>query len=264
MSGKEDGAERTSDGASSTDSLTDLGVGRRSVMKLLGAGTALSLGAGSVEAAHGGPHGNARIDPYYGYASPEDQDLSKGPHDLDPDHTVGLHVHEHALRDGDQTTMPFHFAPTGLRVDVGDVVRFNLTSPEHTITAYHEAQGRQQRVPDDTPPFSSPVINAGGFWLYRFESAGTYDVFCAPHEPFGMVARLVVGDPDTGAYDGSFGPAGPPPDPRPPASRGELDALGVTSWPFPTAAEILATDALAVSNIDASGSVSVSDVEDDL
>ncbi|MFB6310868.1 MAG: plastocyanin, partial [Salinirussus sp.] len=113
-------------------------------------------------------------------------------------------------------------------------------------------------------PFSSPVINAGGFWLYRSESPGTYDVFCAPHEFFGMVMRLVVGDPDDSDYDGDFGPSGPPPQPRPPVSRVELNMLGITSFPFPTATEVLGTDALTVSNIDSNGSVSVSDVEADL
>jgi len=236
------------------------GADRRSVMKALGVGTVLSLGAGTAAAGHDQPH-PPLIDSHYGYSAPTDEKL---PGRLRPDHEVGLHVHEHSLTDGDRATMPFHFAPTGLKVDEGDIVRFDFDTPEHTVTAYHEGQGRQQRVPDDNPPFSSPVINAGGFWLYEFDSPGTYDLFCTPHELFGMVMRIVVGDPSDPDYDGTFGPAGQPPKPRPPASRPELTALGVTSWPFPTAAEVLTTDALTVSNIASSGSVSVGDVEADL
>lgn len=248
--------------------IKDYGIDRRSLMKLLGIGTLASMGAGSALAqgrGHNPPkHDNPdtpHIDPHYGYSAPEDEKL---PGKLRPDHEVGLHVHEHSLRDGDPTTMPFHFAPTGLKIDEGEIVRFTLDSPEHTVTAYHEGQGRQQRVPDDNPPFSSPVINAGGFWLYQFDSPGTYDIFCAPHEFFGMVMRIVVGDPDDADYDNTFGPGGPPPQPRPPVSRPELTGLGITSFPFPTAAEVLATNALTVSNIDFSGSVSVSAVEADL
>jgi plastocyanin len=236
------------------------GADRRSVMKALGVGTVLSLGVGTAAADHDQPH-PPHIDSHYGYSAPADETL---PGKLRPDHEVGLHLHPHSLEDEDPTTMPFHFAPTGLKIEEGDIIRFNLTSPEHTVTAYHEGQGRQQRVPDDNSPFSSPVINAGGFWLYEFDSPGTYDLFCATHELFGMVMRIVVGDPSDADYDDTFGPAGPPPQPRPPASRGELNALGVETWPFPTAAEVLDTDALTVSNIESSGSVSVSDVEADL
>lgn len=232
---------------------------RRSVMKAVGVGTALSLGAGSVAAKHDEPH-PPHIDSHYGYSAPADEKL---PGKLRPDHVVELHIHEQALFDEDPTTMPFHFKPTGLKIEVGDIVRFDLESPEHTVTAYHEDQGRQQRVPDDEEPFSSPVINDGGFWLYEFDSPGTYDLVCMAHEFFGMVMRLVVGDPDDEDYDGDFGPTGQP-EPRPPVSRQALNALGITKWPFPTAADVFGTDALDVSNIDSSGSVSVSDVEDDL
>lgn len=236
------------------------GVDRRTVMCVLGLGTAVSLGAGTAVADHDHPH-PPHIDSHYGYSAPKDERLRRK---LRPDHEVGLHVHEHSLTDRDPKTMPFHFAPTGLKIDEGDIVRFNFDTPEHTVTAYHEGQGRQQRIPDDEPPFSSPVINVGGFWLYEFDSPGTYDLFCAPHELLGMVMRVVVGDPSDPNYDGSFGPAGQPPMPRPPVSRGELTMLGVPTWPFPTAAEVLGTDPLTVSNIHSSGSVSVSDVEADL
>lgn len=85
----------------------------------------------------------------------------------------------------------------GLQIDVGDTVAFHAHTPDHTVTAYHMEHGRQQRVPDDADPFSSPVLPIGASWLYQFDQPGTYDINCAPHEFFGMVGRIVVGDPMT-------------------------------------------------------------------
>lgn len=230
-------------------------IDRRSVMAALGAGGLLSLGVGSAAASHDSPH-TPRIDSYYGYSAPADERL---PGTLQPDHEVELHIDMDALTDGDTTTVPFHFEPTGLAVETGDVVRFDFRTPEHTVSAYHPGQGRQRRVPSGTPPFSSPLVNAGGFWLYEFDRPGTYDLFCAPHELFGMVMRIVAGDPEDDAYDGTVGSEG-----RPPVSRGELAGLGVTAWPFPTPHELFETAALDVDAVASNGSVPVSDVEADL
>lgn len=252
------------------------GTNRRGAMRLLGAGVGVAALSGTAaardrrrdrsrgdgEGRQGrrwwsrGPH----IDATFGKAYTASERVPSGL----VDHVIEVHVHEHAIMDGEPTTVPFHFSPTGLQIDVGDVIEFRGVTPDHTVTAYHEGFGRQQRVPDDRPPFSSPVLPAGASWLYAFGSAGTYDLLCAPHEPFGMVMRLVVGDPDDSGYDDAFGPAGPPPQPRPPVSRMELTILGVTSWPFPTAAEVLGTDALSLTNIVDEGPVSIADVEADL
>lgn len=238
--------------------LKNHGFDRRSVMKGLGLGAAaVAFGSGPSSAKHEPQHPPG-IDSHYGYAAPSNEPL---PGNLRPDHEVGLHIHEEAIFDRDPpTTLPFHFEPMGLQIDVGDIVRFNFASPEHTVSAFHQDFGREQRVPNDVPPFSSPVINDGGFWLYEFDSPGTYDVFCAPHEPFGMVMRLVVGDPDDPQYDDTFEQTG-----RPPFSRAELTLLGVTEWPFSAPHAVFQTDALSVENIEsASDGVSPSDVETDL
>jgi plastocyanin len=241
---------------------------RRSVMTALGVGALASLGTGTAAAKHDPPH-TPHIDPYYGYAAPADERL---PRKLRPDHVVELHTHPPAIVDGDPTTMPFHFEPTGLRIDPGDVVRFDLVWPEHNVTAYHERLGRQQRVPDASAPFSSPVLTGPvpgvsddvGFWLYRFEHPGTYDLFCAPHEDYGMAMRLVVGDPGAADYDGAFGPTSDMGPPRPPSNRDFLGPITNWNWPFPTAGEVLGTDALGVEDIVAEESVPSSAVEDDL
>lgn len=234
---------------------------RRSVMAALGVGALASLGTGTAAAKHEPPH-TPHIDPYYGYASPDGNE--RLPRKLRPDHTVELHTDPGAIVDGDRTTMPFHFEPSGLRIDVGDVVEFSFESPEHSVTAYHGDQDRQQRVPDASVGFSSPIIGTGGLWLYRFDHPGTYDLVCSPHEFFGMNMRLVVGDPDDADYDGEFGPSAEVGPPRPPISRSTMNAIGIPTWPFPTAGEVLDTEALAVDDIAAAGSVSHTDVEADL
>lgn len=231
------------------------GVSRRLLMAMLGGGLVGTALSGTASAKHRPQHPPV-IDPYYGYAAPSDQEV---PGKLQPDHEVEVHVDESAIFSSDPTDLPFHFEPMGLQISAGDIVRFTFESPEHTITAFHREMGREHRVPDDALPFSSPVISEGGFWLYQFDSPGTYDVFCAPHEPFGMVMRLVVGDPDSEGYDGSFEATG-----RPPGSRAELTLLGIPDFPFPTPNAVLQTEALSPSNITASGSVSPGEVETDL
>lgn len=132
---------------------------------------------------------DVNFDPVFGYPGLADDEV---PDDLDPDHVVDMETRppvEEALGD-------FVFNPVGLHVEPGDVVEFRGTQPEHTATAYHNAQGRWQLVPDDVPPLTSPVVPGEGFWLYRFDEPGVYDLFCAPHELFGMAMRVVVGTED--------------------------------------------------------------------
>lgn len=104
----------------------------------------------------------------------------------------------------------FYFQPVGLFIEAGDTVRFQAVTPHHTVTAYHPQQGKPQRVPDGVEPFSSPVIPVGDFWEYTFTVPGVYDVWCAPHENYGMTMRIVVGEASGPAMATSedFGPEG--------------------------------------------------------
>jgi len=243
------------------------GFDRRTVMGLLGAGTVLSLGAGSAVAAQEEPR-TPQIDPLYGYATP---DVDEIPRNLRPDHEVELHV---IPEDADAKRPPlFHFEPSGLAVDAGDIVQFTFNTPDHTITAYHPAHGFQRRVPEGVPPFSSPIVNAGGAWLYRFETDGLYDVYCGPHHVLGMAMRIVVGDlEEAPAYEDTFeGSEGPPPI-LPPFSKEflehELDEFTAfvdadsqdCEWVWLTPRELLDTSALDPENIQSDGTVSFDDV----
>ena len=110
----------------------------------------------------------------------------------------------------------FYFEPTGLFIEPGDTISFVAVSPHHTVTAYHPMHVKPQRVPEGVEPFSSPVIPVGESWEYTFESPGIYDLWCGPHEMYGMAMRVVVGEasgpgaqaPDDLGPEGTFGAAG--------------------------------------------------------
>jgi plastocyanin len=260
-----------SDETETTDESTNRlsGIARRSLLKAIGVGTAVSLGSVSVAADEDG-HKPARLDPLYGYATP---DADKIPKNIDPDHEVTLRV-------GNPTPKKhgplFHFEPTGLSIDSGDVVQFTYTTPDHTVTAYHPAHGFQRRVPKDVPPFSSPVVNAKGAWLYRFDAEGLYDMYCAPHHILGMTMRVIVGDvdeEDVPDYEDTFKGSEEPPL-LAPFSKDFLEAEMKhfscedentnVEWVWLTPQEVLDTAALDPANIQDEDSVPFEAVLDDI
>lgn len=176
------------------------------------------------------------IDPRFGYVGTRDQEPP-----VEPDHTIDLQI-----RPREDVPLPeFYFEPTGLAIDVGDTVRFNLATPHHNVNAYHPAFGYTQRVPDGVPPFSSPILSAGEYWLYTFETEGVHNIMCAPHELFGMVGTIVVGS--------ATGPGANP--------VGEAPAPSEHSRPPEfTAGLVLSDPAMDPENIVAEGSVSWSDL----
>ncbi len=192
---------------------------RRQILKAAGVTSTIPLASGlgaarGDERGQGGDgrdHGRERracsqsqcIHPVLGYSGLEGE--AKMPAPLRPQYEVDL-ITRPPDAESERPLPEFFFEPTGLSVEPGDVVRFNLETPDHTVTAYHPQLGRQRRVPEGVPAFSSPVLGTGTFWLYRFDQPGVYDVLCAPHEIFGMVGRIVVGDPPT---EPDFGPSGP-------------------------------------------------------
>ncbi|WP_225316367.1 MULTISPECIES: plastocyanin/azurin family copper-binding protein [Haloferax] len=138
----------------------------------------------------------------------------------------------------------FFFEPTGLHIEPGDTVKFNVATPHHNINAYHPRFGYRQRVPEETPPYSSPVLTAGDAWYYTFETEGVHDITCAPHELFGMVGRIVVGS--------ATGPGANPVGEAPGGERARPPEF--------TAGTVLSDPALAPEKIVEKGSVSWSDV----
>lgn len=110
----------------------------------------------------------------------------------------------------------FYFEPVGLFIEPGDTVSFMAQSPHHTVTAYHPLQGKPLRVPEGVEPFSSPMMPIGSSWDYTFDVPGVYDIWCGPHESYGMVMRIVVGEasgpalatPDDFGPEGTYGASG--------------------------------------------------------
>lgn len=239
---------------------------RRPLLKALGAGATLSLGSG-VATAETSTSDAAEIDPHYGYATPDVNDI---PADLTPDREIELHI---TLNDPESDHASFygHFEPTGLQVDPGDIVQFTFESAEHTISAYRPKIGFQPRVPDDSSILSSPIVGANGAWLYQFDQAGVYDLFCGPHHVFGMNMRVLVGDatdadaPPSVAESWETWEEG---DPFPPWNRGGLerelnefsDSNEGAEWSWLTPQEILDRDVLVPAAIQDQGSVSFEDV----
>jgi hypothetical protein len=83
-------------------------------------------------------------------------------------------------------------------------VRFEIESGSHSVTAYED------RIPTGAEAFDSGVMSDGGF-EHTFDTLGTYDYYCTPHQSMGMVGRIVVGEPGGPAED-SMPPDGELPD----------------------------------------------------
>lgn len=184
--------------------------------------------------------GQDAVHPRFGYTATDPEQEPP----VEPDHTVDL-----LIRPVEGRELPeFYFEPTGLYVEPGDTVKFNLATPHHNVNAYHPAFTYEQRVPDGVLPFSSPVLSAGSYWLYTFDTEGVHDYVCAPHEYFGMAGRLVVGS----ATGPGANPVGEAPGPSEQARPPEF-----------TAGLVLSDDALAPDRIVEEGSVSWADLADE-
>jgi plastocyanin len=145
----------------------------------------------------------------------------------------------------------FHFDPAGLRIEPGDIVLFNAVAPDHGVAVYHEGHGRQNRVPDGVGPMASPLVPVGGYWLARFETEGVYDIYCPPHQVFGMVGRLVVWDGSGDVPTPDIENTGRPPQPE----NAIASILGGLDPNLPSSAEALTSDALDPRHIVDEGAV---------
>lgn len=239
------------------ESSTVFGLDRRRVLQAIGAGVGLSALGGLGQAQVTGPAARSptmaavqqasgeSIHPVFGFSalSPEVEPP------VEPDHEV-----QTLIQPREKAPIPeFFFEPTGLFVEPGDVVQFTLTTPHHNVVAYHPRFGYLRRVPEGVPPFSGPLLPAGGYWLYRFDTPGVYEMNCAPHEVFGMVMRIVAGEVS--------GPAAQPlPDlcdaPPTGAKPEESHAGPELRPPELTAYTVLTDPALAPERIVENGSVS--------
>ena len=195
-------------------------VPRRSVLKT--AATALALATGgclsaptasesrqtSTEAnsteTHRDSHGhNAQPTDHHGSETTghREHDRQNSPSSSDGHHhgsgsTIGEPV-EHAevalvTKDGG-----YHFEPHIVRVKKGGRVTWTLESGSHSTTAYADANGKPQRIPENAKAWDSGIMSQQGkTFEHSFATEGVYDYFCAPHESLGMIGSVVVGTPE--------------------------------------------------------------------
>ncbi|WP_137285078.1 cupredoxin domain-containing protein [Halorussus salinisoli] len=269
----------TTDESTSKSFTERLGVERRPLLKALGVGASIPFVSGvtvasgeesdAQDSAEAAQEIEPMIDPVFGHPMKEAENV---PDILGPDHEVELHRDfPEDIQNPDHPSF-FHFEPTGLRVDSGDIVQFTFTSPNHTITAYHPGHGFQRRVPEEVPAFSSPLVQKDGAWLYQFMHEGLYDLYCGVHSVLGMVMRIVVGDfseEDVPDYADTF--EAEPPLFAPVSEQFLEHELEATSeqnenvdWTWLTAPQVLKTDALDPMRIQEAGTVSFETVADEL
>jgi len=90
-----------------------------------------------------------------------------------------------------------HFGPHVVRVETGGTVKWVLESGSHTATAYHPENDEPQLVPDGTEPWASGMLSeTGETFEHTFDTEGVYHYYCVPHETGGMIASVIVGEPD--------------------------------------------------------------------
>lgn len=100
----------------------------------------------------------------------------------------------------------FRFDPPGLLVEPGDELVWINLGDFHTTTSFHPDHGDlivddvPLRMPEDAEPWHSGMLGLSDAteFAYTFEVPGVYDYFCQPHYSFGMVGRIVVGEPRGG------------------------------------------------------------------
>lgn len=254
------------------DDITNDGrTNRRTYLKALGAGASAIAAFSGVGSAHGDGDGDGNgnedgripvdkladgnalisdheVHPVYGFSS----QAAKVAPPVNPDHEV-----QALIRPREDVPIPeFFFEPTGLYIEPGDTVKFTMATPHHNVVAYHPQFGFERRIPYRVMPFSGPLLPAGGYWLYTFEKPGVYEMNCAPHEYWGMVIRIVVGE--------MSGPAAEPlPDLCAQSPDGGEDRGGESESEGPelrhpefTAYTVLSDPALAPERIVEQGSVS--------
>lgn len=91
----------------------------------------------------------------------------------------------------------YHFDPHVTRVGVGGTVTWVLESGVHTATAYHPGNDQPRLVPAGTEAWDSGRLSeVGETFEHTFDTEGVYHYYCRPHEQAGMIATVVVGDPD--------------------------------------------------------------------
>lgn len=141
------------------------GYSRRHVLAGAGSLTVAAL-AGCSGGGDGGGNGNGN-----GNGDNGDENGDEG--DDGPERTEGATV---------INVQASQFSPPVVEVEQGTTVRWEQRAAAHTVTFYHEDNGRQHRVPEGVDAFDVDVNPGDEFQEFTFEVPGVYDYFCDLHE----------------------------------------------------------------------------------
>ena len=115
-------------------------------------------------------------------------------HDLVSEPSASREVAVNTARSEGSTE--YHFDPHVTWVEAGGTVTWRLESGTHTATAYHSENDQPRLVPEGTDAWDSGMLSEEGeTFEHTFETEGVYHYLCKPHEQFGMVATVIVGEP---------------------------------------------------------------------
>lgn len=98
----------------------------------------------------------------------------------------------------DDSNGPAHdprFDPANITIVVGDTIRFVSVSGDHTVTS-----GTGSDDPASGQLFDADIPE-GDEYLHVFNTAGTFDYYCIPHEEDGMTGRVTVTAPTAKTVD---------------------------------------------------------------
>ncbi|MGH2773831.1 MAG: cupredoxin domain-containing protein [Actinomycetota bacterium] len=94
------------------------------------------------------------------------------------------------------------FEPQVLTVSVNESVTFvSESSDAHTVTAYEDelpdgasyfASGGFESEDEARDDIAGGLLSSGESFEVKFDTEGTYQYFCVPHESSGMTGRIVV------------------------------------------------------------------------
>lgn len=115
-------------------------------------------------------------------------------HDLVSEPKASREVVVNTARTEDSTE--YHFDPHVTWVEIGGTVTWRLESGIHTATAYHPGNDQPRLVPEGSEAWDSGMLSEEGeTFSHTFETEGVYHYLCLPHEQFGMIATVIVGEP---------------------------------------------------------------------
>lgn len=77
------------------------------------------------------------------------------------------------MLDSDQGAGQYVNTPAVVWVEEGATVSWDIAGGSHSITAYHPAYDRPQRIPEGVSPFDSGTLASGETFEHDFQTSGS-------------------------------------------------------------------------------------------